>query len=130
VRADPLPRAGCSSSTTAPRRRCRAFADPDVYSSDDGTLSQVVSGQIVVDASRVSEQGAGDPEGLEPTMLHEIGHLVGLGHVRRPGEIMQPDGGGVVGLGPGDLAGLNYLGTAAGCVEDPALPRDSSDYPG
>jgi hypothetical protein len=110
VRADPLPRAGCSSSTTAPRRRCRAFADPDVYSSDDGTLSQVVSGQIVVDASRVSEQGAGDPEGLEPTMLHEIGHLVGLG--------------------PGDLAGLNYLGTAAGCVEDPALPRDSSDYPG
>jgi hypothetical protein len=106
-----------------------AYADPDVYTSDDDTLSEIVSGQIVVDADRISDQGPGDPNGLEPTLLHEIGHLVGLGHVKMSGEIMQPDGGGVVGLGPGDLAGLQYLGAAAGCIVDPAVPRDSDDYP-
>jgi len=106
-----------------------AFAAPDVYASDDGTLSQIVSGEIVVDGSRISNEGAGDPDGMEPVMLHEIGHLVGLGHVRDKGEIMQPDGGGVVGLGPGDLAGLWALGTSAGCFVHPALPRDSSDFP-
>lgn len=106
-----------------------AYSDPDVYTDDGQTSSQIVTGQIVVDAGRISDQGADDPDGLEPTMLHEIGHLVGLGHVQTKGEIMQPDGGGVVGLGPGDLAGLHYLGSAAGCMVDPALPRDSSDYP-
>ena len=105
-----------------------AYSDPDVYSDDAETVSQIVTGQIVVDAGRISDQGPDDPNGLEPTMLHEIGHLVGLGHVKSKGQIMQPDGGGVVGLGPGDLAGLQYLGSAAGCVVDPALPRDSSDY--
>ena len=106
-----------------------AYADPDVYTSDDDTLSEIVSGQIVVDADRLSDQGPSDPNGLEPTLLHEIGHLVGLGHVKASGEIMQPDGGGVVGLGPGDLAGLQYLGTRAGCIVDPAVPRDSDDFP-
>lgn len=107
-----------------------AYTDPDIYTSDDETVSQIVSAEIVVDSGEISYQGPGDPEGLEPTMLHEIGHLVGLGHVRQSGEIMQPDGGGVVGLGPGDLAGLQYLGASAGCIVQPVLPRDSSDYPG
>lgn len=106
-----------------------AYAEPDIYSDDADTVSQIVSGEIVVDAGQLSDQGAGDPDGLEPTMLHEIGHLVGLGHIRAPGEIMQPDGGGVVGLGPGDLAGLHTVGSSAGCIVDPALPSDSSDYP-
>ena len=106
-----------------------AYAEPDIYADDADTVSQIVSGEIVVDASQLSHQGADDPNGLEPTMLHEIGHLVGLGHVRASGEIMQPDGGGVVGLGPGDLAGLHTVGSSAGCIVDPALPSDSSDYP-
>ena len=57
-------------------------------------------------------------------VLHELGHLMGLGHVRSLGEIMHPSGGGVVDLGPGDLEGLHQLGASGGCVSvpEPSIP--------
>ena len=44
------------------------------------------------------------------TMIHEFGHLLGLGHVRDRGEVMNKDGHGVTELGPGDRRGLAVLG--------------------
>lgn len=105
-----------------------AYTDPRIYSDRQGD-SQIVSAQVVVDADDLTDGGHSDPGALGPTLLHEFGHLVGLDHVHRSGEIMQVDGGGVTAYGPGDLAGLRYLGRAHGCVADPALPTDSKDFP-
>ena len=52
-----------------------------------------------------------------PVILHELGHLMGLGHVRTRGELMHPSGGGVVDFGPGDLEGLRQLGAEGGCIQ-------------
>lgn len=105
-----------------------AYTDPIIYSNNAGD-AEIVTAQIVVDADDLTDGGHEDPSALGPTLLHELGHLVGLDHVHRNGEIMQPDGGGVTSYGPGDLAGLHYLGRAHGCIADPAVPSDSSDFP-
>ena len=105
-----------------------AYTDPDIYSDDAGD-AQIVTAQVVVDADDITDGGHEDPGALGPTLLHEFGHLVGLDHVHRKGEIMQPDGGGVTAYGRGDLAGLHYVGRAHGCIVDAALPTDSEDFP-
>lgn len=44
-------------------------------------------------------------------VLHELGHLVGLGHVTDATQLMYPEGQpGVTDFGAGDLAGLAALG--------------------
>jgi hypothetical protein len=113
-------------------RDSTAFTQPDRYSFAAGDWSEIVSGEIVVDSGALSDAGFDDPDALGPTMLHELGHLVGLDHVDalHAHEIMQPDGGGAVDFGPGDVAGLRYLGRTYGCVADPMRPSESDDYPG
>lgn len=105
-----------------------AYTDPDVYTDSAGD-AQIVTAQVVVDADDITDGGHTDPGALGPTLLHEFGHLVGLDHVHRKGEIMQPDGGGMTSYGPGDLAGLDYVGASHGCIVDSALPTDSDDFP-
>ena len=68
-----------------------------------------VSGSVVIDAqaSAILKPGFG-PGGVGVLLLHELGHLVGLGHVNDPTQIMNPvlvptkTGA----YGAGDLAGL------------------------
>lgn len=53
-------------------------------------------------------------------VLHELGHLFGLGHVNDTTQVMHPNvTTGEARLGAGDLAGLEKLGRKAGCVEVP-----------
>jgi hypothetical protein len=55
------------------------------------------------------------------TLLHELAHLVGLGHVDDADELMHVHpGDGPVAFGPGDLAGLAAVGAAQGCRDVPA----------
>lgn len=55
------------------------------------------------------------------TILHELGHLVGLGHVDDPDELMATHPGtGPVRFGPGDLEGLVAVGASNGCRDRPA----------
>ena len=55
--------------------------------------------------------------------LHELGHIVGLAHVEDSTQVMYPDvTGGEARLGAGDLAGLERIGRAGGCVDTPS-PR-------
>ncbi len=54
------------------------------------------------------------------TMLHELLHVVGLGHVDDTTEIMFPfPVAGNADFGPGDLAGMQAVGSDHGCLEVP-----------
>jgi hypothetical protein len=79
-----------------------------------------VTGWIAINADAGAPPGFDDPAAEGPTLLHELGHLVGLGHVRAPGEIMEPSGGGMTDYGVGDLEGLHQLGREAGCLPMPS----------
>ena len=75
-----------------------------------------VSGWIAINADDPNPPGFDLPGEQGPVILHELGHLMGLGHVRTVGELMNPSGGGVTDLAAGDREGLRELGAAGGCV--------------
>ena len=87
-----------------------------------GPVSQVfarstprfVTGQVVLDAADLAHV-PGDVAAAEQVrlvLLHELGHLVGLGHVDDPAQLMHAEtGGGLTGFGAGDLRGLHRLGS-------------------
>ncbi len=58
------------------------------------------------------------------TMLHELLHVVGLGHVDDTGEIMFPfPVSGIAGFGNGDVAGMAEIGVQQPCLATPE-PED------
>ncbi|MBI3649388.1 MAG: matrixin family metalloprotease, partial [Actinobacteria bacterium] len=82
--------------------------------SDDGVYSMITIWVPVVGFdSRYSD-------GL--VLMHELGHIVGLDHVKDPNEVMFESrvlpGAAVDDWGPGDLEGLHLLGRDAGCLTD------------
>jgi hypothetical protein len=94
----------------------------------DGDREGYVTGQVVLNAARTDLRGgfADRSDAWGATLLHELGHLVGLAHVEDPQQMMSTaPGSGPIVLGPGDLAGLELLGARAGCtaVPDPAVGR-------
>jgi hypothetical protein len=100
--------------------RAVAFAHPEegARSLDD----QYVSGLVVVDGE-VPFAHAGRWS-LQLVVQHELGHLMGLGHVRDPDQLMfsfEVAHSGIpnpiAGWGEGDLQGLERLGAEQGCLE-------------
>ena len=83
---------------------------------------QFVSGWVVINAVNNNPPGWTSPASQGPTILHELGHIVGLDHVSSKAELMEPSGGDVTDFGPGDLAGLELLGRDQGCLREPAVP--------
>ena len=72
----------------------------------------LVTGQVALDEDQLTEEGG---NAVYLVMLHELGHLVGLEHVKDPTQLMYPELGTQQGLGPGDLRGLAFAG-AGDCV--------------
>ncbi len=74
------------------------------------------TGIVTLDGPQMKELlGRRDGWAMARTVvMHELGHLVGLGHVKADGEVMKP-GIEVTSWGPGDLAGLRLLGSGP-CV--------------
>jgi hypothetical protein len=83
---------------------------------------QFVSGWIAVNELDPNPPGWSEPGDQGPTVLHELGHIMGLNHVPSKAELMEPSGGLVTDLGPGDREGLSLLGRSAGCLTEAPIP--------
>lgn len=81
------------------------LATPSWHSGPDGRW-WAASGQVLVDPALLPT-----PEALSAVLDHEFAHVVGLGHVGDPYELMSPVNTGQLAFGPGDLAGLAALGS-------------------
>ena len=70
------------------------------------------TGSVVLDQDAFARMARDDDARteMEGVLTHELGHVVGLGHVDDPGELMNATYLGQRGFGPGDLAGLAILG--------------------
>ena len=87
-----------------------------------GPSTIYVSGVVAINVADPNPPGF-DFEGSQgPVVLHELAHVMGLGHYKAIGELMEPSGGGMTGFGPGDLEGLRELGSGAGCLTTPPAP--------
>lgn len=79
-----------------------------------------VSGVITFNAEARLLNGFELGDSWGDVALHELGHIFGLAHVEDDTQVMYPDvTGGEARLGAGDLAGLERLGRAGGCLETP-----------
>lgn len=102
--------------------RALAFGEP--YRGEGELAHTYVSGVVAIDASGSIPVGFGSRFSLGPVLMHELGHVMGLGHVGDGEELMwSPNVDGHDRLpdltqtdwGPGDLEGLRMVGRDAGC---------------
>jgi hypothetical protein len=71
-----------------------------------------VTGGVVLDVDVFTPANVAQrPRVLEAILVHELAHVVGLGHVAEPMELMYVDNSGQVELGPGDREGLARVGS-------------------
>lgn len=85
----------------------------------DGGLV-LVSGQVALDAAQLADvwRFNGGRAVAVATIAHELGHLVGLGHVDDPRQLMYPRARALVSsFGNGDLTGLAALGRGR-CIDE------------
>lgn len=80
------------------------LAGPSWHTGPDGRWWSG-SGQVVIDPSLLPTW-----ESMSAVLDHELAHVLGLGHVGDPHELMSPVNTGQLSFGPGDLAGLAALG--------------------
>ncbi len=97
----------------------------------DGVLQTIAVGEPIFITGTVSYHwqpyyGAAALAELPAVILHELGHLVGLGHVNSVAELMYPSLTGVADFGQGDRLGLHLLGSTAAIPPAPG-PREGID---
>lgn len=95
-------------------------------STDGRTWSyRISSGAVVIDPDVRLARGFGVGGTTGALLLHEIAHVMGLGHVTDPTQVMHPSllpttrGS----FGAGDLAGLAAVGAGQGCTDAPTAAR-------
>lgn len=82
--------------------------------------SAYVTGGVELDTGKMTSllHGPNGNQIVRAVVLHELGHLVGLGHVTSASQLMYPQNQlGVTDFGAGDLTGLVALGRGA-CLPD------------
>jgi hypothetical protein len=90
-----------------------------IYDAGKPQHARYVTGLVALDAPQVASlPAAGRREAIRALLLHELGHLVGLGHVADPTQLMHSRARqGVSTWQDGDLRGLAKLG-AGRCYDD------------
>lgn len=108
----------------------RGAAVPVAASTPDGRL--FVSGQVILNASATLNAGFDDRHtSWGATLLHELGHLVGLDHVDDRSQLMYPTAVfGTARYSPGDLRGLAAVGATGGCLDVPPAQDLEVDFSG
>jgi len=77
----------------------------------------ILKGAAAINANIDLDPGFGAGYTRGDVVLHELAHAVGLGHAKRPNQMMYPSiRPGPVRFGAGDLRGLERLGATWGCV--------------
>lgn len=79
----------------------------------------LVSAEVVLNTQRQLTVGFGPGPSEGEVLMHELGHVVGLGHVASTSEAMYPSVRGIAAYGSGDLAGFAAVGRPAGCHPAP-----------
>ena len=92
------------------------------YEVNDAGAAVFVTGTAVFDAGARLTPGFGK-QTWGQLILHELGHVVGLGHVENPESVMNDTiDVSHSAWGPGDRAGLWELGDGGSCIDTPPLP--------
>lgn len=81
---------------------------------------QYFGGIVVMDANATAMRGFGYRYAHGSVLLHELGHIMGLDHVKDPDQLMysgRHPNLRVRDFGVGDLEGLRQLGEEAGCLD-------------
>lgn len=73
-------------------------------------VERYVTGTVHLHTALLSQSGRSGVPAYVPVLRHELGHLVGLGHVEDRSQLMFSMTNGVATYQPGDLAGLAILG--------------------
>jgi hypothetical protein len=77
-----------------------------------GGRLRYVTGGVVLDTEVFTDANVDlQPRVLEAIVVHELAHVIGLGHVSEPMELMFTNNSGQIELGPGDREGLARLGS-------------------
>ena len=91
---------------------------------------QFVSGVVVLNADAGLDPGFAPGFDRGPLILHELAHVIGLGHVSDRSQLMyRRSVGWVTGFGDGDRIGLERLGVEAGCLVTPTAELDAALVP-
>ncbi len=69
---------------------------------------EIIAGVAVFRRSYILEERKVDPDRVMHLYLHELGHVMGLGHAGREDNVMYPSLDHLVKLGTGDEAGVDH----------------------
>lgn len=77
-----------------------------VTTSDGSTTTSIINGSAIFSIDFLAKASENDVRAL---LLHEIGHVMGLGHTDDDSQVMHPMLDGDTSLGAGDVAGVQAL---------------------
>ncbi|MGV8966640.1 MAG: matrixin family metalloprotease [Cellulomonas sp.] len=89
------------------------MASPQGVTDPTTNVAHLVSGVVYLDTELLVSPDNGAGPAYVPILRHELAHLVGLGHVNDPTQLMFPINYDQLNYQAGDLAGLAYLGRGA-----------------